>query len=94
MIVNELEDMEIKTSIKEKLGKSITAYVKKLKKPVSYYFLRQLDTDPQGLFIKLYLLTVATGEPNANLEDLMVLWNVSINNFETCRQELIEEGLL
>lgn len=71
MIVNKLEDIELKAIVKEKFAKGITTYVRNLPESVGNYFLYQLDNDPQGLFIKLYLLTVATGEPNANLEDLM-----------------------
>ena len=94
MIVNELESMESEGEIMNKFTRSMMSYVSNLPEETLEYTLFMLETDPQGLFIKYYLLSVATGEPNTNLEELMHLWNVTEEDFGKYKQELIEEGLL
>ncbi|KKK78575.1 hypothetical protein LCGC14_2842210 [marine sediment metagenome] len=94
MIVNELESIESEEEIMNRFARSITAYVSNLPEGILDYTLYMLDNDPQGLFIKYYLLSVAAGESNDNLEELMHLWDVSEGQFVKYEQELIEEGLL
>lgn len=94
MIVNELEDRELGTTIKEKFARSFMTYISNLPETVREYALYQLDTDPQGLFIKFFLLSVDAGQPNKNLEDLMHMWNVTDEQLGRYKQELTEEGFL
>lgn len=94
MIVNELEDRELQHTIRQNLTRSFTSYIESLPEIVREYTLYQLDTDPQGLFIKFYLLSIATGKPNTNLEDLMHMWDITEAQLEKYKQELCEEGLL
>ena len=92
MIVKQIRKFRIRR--RNNFTANLLSFVSSLPEETLEYTLYMLETDPQGLFIKYYLLSVAAGEPNANLRELMNLWDITEGDFIKYRQELIEEGLL
>lgn len=86
--------MKLRSTTDDKFARSIASYVNNLPEKVREYTLYQLERDPSGLFIKYYLLSIAAGEPNSQLAEIMRMWNVTEKQLSKYQQELIEEGLL